>query len=75
MPNANCCECFTPDDGVTHYSKESPSRCVVELLFGFAMYIRDGVNGIRKGITDQTGAFNWLKGRELSEIKHYKVVT
>ncbi len=67
-------ECITFDNGITHYSKKHPDRCVREVLFGFVMYIREGIHGIRKGLTDQLGASHWLQGRELSEIKHYTVV-
>ena len=72
MQKTNYCECVTPDDGITHYSKECLGRCVIEVPFGFAIYIRDGAVGTRKGLTNQLGAFQWLQGYELSEIKHYE---
>lgn len=67
-------ECVT-SDGITFYSKMHRDRCVREVLFGFVMYIKDGVNGIHKGITNQMGAFQWLAGVDCSEIKHYTVVS
>lgn len=65
-------QCVTPD-GITFYSETHSDRCAKEVLFGFAMYIKDGVNGIHKGITDNLGAFQWLAGVDHSKIKCYKV--
>ena len=73
MQESNHVECVTSDNGITHYSKENPDRCVMEVLFGFVMYIRSGVMGIRQGLTDQLGAWKWLSGCELPEIKHYTI--
>jgi hypothetical protein len=47
------------------------TRAVREVLFGFALYQRQGNEGLHVGLTDQQGAFDWLSGKPLDEIDHF----
>jgi len=64
--------CVTPD-GIRFYSEACPDRCVMEILFGFALYLKEGMVGVRQGITDRFGAFQWLSGTDITQIDHFAV--
>ena len=69
-------------DGQSFYSKTFRNRCVMELTIQtnapditikYALYERNEKDGVRVGLTNQNGAWQWLNGEPLSSIKHYTV--
>lgn len=63
-------ECYR--EGRRWLSKANPTRCVQEVLSGWACYEREGdtINFLHRGITDQSGAYDWLNGAPRDEIKN-----
>ena len=66
---------YTPDGGRTHISTDHPGRAVRETAMGggYGLYSvtqhGDQWTGNRVGMTDQAGAYDWLAGLPLSDIK------
>ena len=56
------------------FSVDHPTRAIVEVLFGYALYLKaENGFGMHVGIADDKGAWDWLNGEELKDIKHYRV--
>ncbi len=57
------------------FSAAFPDRAIKSVQFGFAMYHcrPEGSMCYHCGITDAQGAKEWLEGKALEEVRHYKV--
>lgn len=65
---AEAFDCFT--DGHRWYSRRHPDRCVQELLFGgYALYERNGAEGVHCGVCSETGALQWLNGVAIEDVE------
>jgi hypothetical protein len=53
--------------------KEPSRRCVREVPFGFALYLRCGLCGIHMGVADLDNAKRWLDGYPAFAYKVYPV--
>lgn len=64
-------DCAIKDD--IYFSQKFPGRAAAACLFGYAIYLKVGEEGIRQGVTDKRGAFQWLNGDPLDSIKYFKL--
>lgn len=73
--SAETVDCLIDESGGI-YSKKCADRMVMEALFGFVLYEKDGNEGVNRGMAiTKTGAYKWLNGDPIEDIEIYQTPT